>query len=82
MGLAFVAKRRASEPQKKFAFAGTGSNSRSNVLFAVIADGFDRTTLHSLLAERFFLGAFGLFIHVSVTTIIIPREIGGRGLAT
>jgi hypothetical protein len=61
MGLAVVANKKNL---KKVRIFGAGSNSRSNVLLAVIADCFDRTTLHSLFAERFFLGTFGLFIHV------------------
>jgi hypothetical protein len=65
MGIAFAANKKNVNKNSHLRHRmDAAQKNSSNVLFAVIADGFDRTTLHSLFAERFFLGTFGLFIHV------------------
>jgi hypothetical protein len=50
-------------------------------LRAVAADGLDRATFHGLLAERFFLGRFGLLVYVGMATIIITTKVRRRGFA-
>src|SRR5215471_6216936 len=48
---------------------------------AVVADGFDRTTFHCLFAEGFLFWTFGLFVNVGMAAVVVPFEIGRRGLA-
>jgi hypothetical protein len=50
-------------------------------LFAVVANGFHRTALESLLAELGFLFILSLLKHVRITTLVITVKIIGSYLA-
>jgi len=57
---------------------GVGDECRTRA-HAVVANGFDRTTFHRLLAERFFFRAFRLLVNIGMTAVVVTLEIGGRG---
>jgi hypothetical protein len=46
----------------------------------VTTNRFDWATFHRFLTERFFFRRLRLLIDVRMTAIVIPFEIGGRGL--
>jgi hypothetical protein len=47
----------------------------------VTANRFDWTAFHRFFAETFFVGRLRLLVHVGMTAVIVPFEIGGRGFA-
>src|SRR6266581_1070548 len=46
----------------------------------VATNRFDWATFHCFFAERFFFRAFRLLVNVGMTAIVVPFEVGGRGL--
>jgi hypothetical protein len=50
-------------------------------LSAVAADGFDGTAFLRFVAERFFLGTFGLLVNEGMAAVVIALEICGRSFA-
>src|SRR5712671_348512 len=52
---------------------------RSHSGFAIIADGFDRTSCHGFLAKRLLLRGGRLLKHIGVATVVAAREISGCG---
>ncbi len=51
-------------------------------LFAIVANGFDRATLHRFDAKRCLLFVFGLRLHVRITALFGTREIVRRSFPT
>ena len=52
---------------------------RSHLAFAIVADGFDRTSFHRFLAKRFLLRGGRLLKHIGVAAVVAAREIRGCG---
>ena len=52
---------------------------RSHSAFAIVADGFNRTSFHGFLAKRLLLRGGRLLKHIGVTAVVATREISGRG---
>src|SRR5438105_3610612 len=61
-------------------FASTERGGYRN-LSTVAADRFDGATFHGFLAERFFLGIFGLLIDEGMAPVVVPFVIGRRRFA-
>ena len=52
---------------------------RSNAGFAIVADGFDRTSFHGFLAKRLLLRRGRLLKHIGVAAGVDARETSGCG---
>src|SRR5258708_24479634 len=52
---------------------------RSHSAFAIVADGFDRTSSHGFLAKRLLLRAGRLLKHIVVAPVLTSRDISGCG---
>src|SRR6266436_3865924 len=52
---------------------------RSHSAFAIVADGFDRTSFHGLLAKRLLLRGGRLLKYIGVAAVVAAREINGCG---
>jgi hypothetical protein len=52
---------------------------RSHSAFAIVADGFDRTSFHGFLAKRLLLRGGRLLKHIGVAAVVAAREISGCG---
>jgi hypothetical protein len=52
----------------------------TTILGAVVTDRFYWAAFHRFLAKAFFFGRLRLFVDERMTAIVIPFEIGGRGL--
>src|SRR5215472_11690186 len=52
---------------------------RSRSAFAIVADGFDRTSFHGFFAKRLLLRGGRLLKHVGVAALVAAREISGCG---
>ena len=52
---------------------------RSHSEFAIVADGFDRTSFHGFLAKRLLLRGGRLLKHIGVAAVVAAREISGCG---
>jgi hypothetical protein len=52
---------------------------RSHSAFAIVADGFDRTSCHGFLAKGLLLRGGRLLKHIGVAAIVAAREISGCG---
>src|SRR5260370_7089746 len=52
---------------------------RSHSAFAIVADGFDRTSFHGFLAKRVLLRGGRLLKHIGVAAVVAAREISGCG---
>src|SRR6201997_4786421 len=52
---------------------------RSPSAFAIVANGFDRTSSHGFLAKRFLLRGGRLLKHIGVAAVVAAREISGGG---
>src|ERR1700747_2419137 len=52
---------------------------RSHSVCAIVADGFDWTSLHSFLAKRLLLRGGRLLKHIGVAAVVAAREISGCG---
>src|SRR6266404_9746797 len=52
---------------------------RSHSAFAIVADGFDRTSCHGFLAKRLLLRGGRLLKHIGVAAVVAAREISGGG---
>ena len=52
---------------------------RSHLAFAIVADGFDRTSFHGFLANRLLLRGGRLLKHIGVAAVVAAREISGCG---
>src|ERR1700756_2397456 len=52
---------------------------RSHSAFAIVADGFDRTSFHGVLAKRLLLWGGRLLKHIGVAAVVAAREINGSG---
>src|SRR5205814_10730109 len=57
------------------------SQTAATGLGAIIPYRFDRTAFHRFFTESFFLRRLWLFVNVGMAAVIVPFEIGGRGLA-
>ena len=55
---------------------------RSRSVFAIVADGFNRTSFHGFLAKRLLLRARRLLKHIGVAAVGAAREINGCGFPT
>src|SRR5258708_8539236 len=53
---------------------------RSHSAFAVVTDGFDRTSFHGFLAQRLLLRRGRLLKHIGVAAVVAAPEISGCGL--
>jgi hypothetical protein len=52
---------------------------RSHSAFAIVADGFDRTSFHGFLAKGLLLRGGRLLKHIGVAAVVAAREISGCG---
>src|SRR5258708_19556316 len=52
---------------------------RSHSAFAIVADGFDRTSFHGFLAKRLLLRGGRLLKHIGLAALLPAREITGFG---
>src|SRR5260370_24489146 len=52
---------------------------RSPSAFAIVADGFDRTSFHGFLAKLLLLRGGRLLKHIGVAAVVAAREISGCG---
>jgi hypothetical protein len=51
---------------------------RSHSAYAIVADGFNRTSFHGFLAKRVLLRGGRLLKHLGVAAVGAAREISGR----
>jgi hypothetical protein len=49
-------------------------------LGSVVANRFDGATFHRFFAERFLLWGLWLLVNVGMAPVVVPLEIGRRGL--
>src|SRR3954447_15496157 len=49
---------------------------------AITPDGLDGTVVHRVLAERFFVGRFGLFVDEGEACLVVAHEVCGGSLTT
>src|ERR1700680_4313212 len=52
---------------------------RSHSAFAIVADGFNRTSFHGFLAKRLLLRGGRLLKHIGVAAVVAAPEISGCG---
>src|SRR6516165_2712736 len=52
---------------------------RSHSAFAIVADGFNRTSFHGFLAKRLLLRGGRLLKHIGVAPVVAAPEISGCG---
>ena len=52
---------------------------RSHSAFAIVANGFNRTSFHGFLAKRLLLRGGRLLKHIGVAAVVAAREINGCG---
>jgi len=67
--------------EKKYPQEKPAGTMAPHCLLTVVANGFNRATLHRLFALRFFLGRRRLLKNVRIAAIIIPSKIVRRSLA-
>jgi hypothetical protein len=79
MAVAAVCDRRSSCFAMSFS-AVTDRRDR-NSLGPVVSDRFDGAAFLGFVAKRFFLRRFGLLVDVGVPAVVVPLEVGRRGLA-